>query len=171
MKAWQFGADDKGESKEIPIPEELKDEVGLRREALLEKIAENDEKLMEKYFAEGALSAEEIRAGLKNALRQRNAFPVLVSDALANRGAEQLLDFVVAFAPLPEDAPPVTAKNGTLLKADKAGPFRRPRLQDHIRSLHRQDFVHPRFLRAPSSPTRSTTIPARSSKSAWPACS
>ena len=57
MKACQFGADDKGESKEIPIPEALKDEVGLRREALLEKIAENDEKLMEKYFAEGDLTA------------------------------------------------------------------------------------------------------------------
>jgi elongation factor G len=84
---------------------------------LLEKIAENDEKLMEKYFAEGALSPDEVRSGLKNALRQRNVLPVLVSDALANRGVQQLLDFLVAFAPAPVDVPPATAKNGNPVKA------------------------------------------------------
>jgi elongation factor G len=123
MKAFQFGADDKGESKEIPIPDALKDEIGMRREALLEKIAENDEKLMEKYFAAGALSPEEVRAGLKNAVLLRNVMPVLVSDALANRGVQQLLDFVVAFAPSPTDVPPLLAQNGTPVKADKAAPF------------------------------------------------
>ena len=123
MKAWKFGADDKGESKEIPLPEDLKDEIGVRREALLEKIAENDEKLMEKYLAGGALAPEEVRAGLKNAMAQRSAFPVLVSDALANRGAQQLLDFIVANCPAPTEAAPTATRNGTLLKADKANPF------------------------------------------------
>ncbi len=123
MKAWQFGADDKGESKEIPIPEPLKDEVGLRREALLEKIAENDEQLMEKYLAEGNLSPAEIRAGLKNAMLQRNAFPVLLGDALANRGVQPLLDFVVSFAPSPLEVPPATDRSGAPVKADRAAPF------------------------------------------------
>ncbi len=123
MKAWQFGGDDKGESKEIPIPDTLKDEVGLRREALLEKIAENDEKLMEKYFADGALTPDEVRAGLKSAFLQRSVFPVLVSDALANRGAQQLLDFIVAYCPAPTEATPSAARNGSPVKADKAAPF------------------------------------------------
>ena len=123
MKAWQFGADDKGESKEIPLPEALKDEIGVRREALLEKIAENDEKLMEKFLSEGSLSTAEIRSGLKSAMAQRNAFPVLVSDALANRGAQQLLDFFIDYCPAPTEAPSTAAKNGTLLKADKTAPF------------------------------------------------
>ncbi len=123
MKAWQFGGDDKGESKEVPIPEQLKDEIGLRREALLEKIAENDEKLMDKYFSAGALSPEEVRAGLKNALLQRNVFPVLISDALSNRGIQQLLDFIVAYTPAPTEVAPAVDRNGSPLKADKAAPF------------------------------------------------
>ncbi len=123
MKAYQFGSDDKNESKEIPIPEALKDEVGLRREALLEKIAENDEKLMEKYFAAGILTPEEICAGLKNALIQRNIFPVLVSDALGNHGVQQLLDFVVAYCPAPIEVPAAVARNGSPVKTGKAAPF------------------------------------------------
>jgi elongation factor G len=123
MKAYQFGSDEKGESKEIPIPDALKEEVALRREALLEKIAENDEKLMEKYFTAGNLTHEEILLGLKNALLQRNIFPVLVSDALSNRGVQQLLDFIVNFCPAPNDFAPLAAKNGTTLKADQNGPF------------------------------------------------
>jgi elongation factor G len=123
MKAWQFGADDKGESKEIPIPDALKDEIHLRREALLEKIAENDEKLMDKYFAEGSLTPEEVRGGLKSALLQRNVFPVLVSDALANRGVQQLLDVIVDYCPTPTEAAPAVAKDGTPLKTDRAAPF------------------------------------------------
>ena len=123
MKAYQFGSDDKGESKEIPIPDQLKDEISLRREALLEKIAENDEKLMDKYFSEGNLTGEEIRLGLKNALKQCNIFPVLVSDALTNRGVQQLLDFVIAFCPAPTEVALPVAKNGNIVKADKASPF------------------------------------------------
>lgn len=123
MKGWQFAADDKGESKEISIPESLKDEVQLRREALLEKIAENDEKLMDKYLAEGNLSPEEIRAGLKSAMLQRNAFPVLLGDALANRGVQSLLDFTIAFAPSPLDVAPATDRAGAPVKADRAAPF------------------------------------------------
>ena len=123
MKAWQFAADDKGESQEIPIPESLKDEVGLRREALLEKVAENDEKLMDKYLADGNLSGEELRAGLKTAMLQRNAFPVLLGDALANRGVQQLLDFVVAFAPSPLDVAPATDQGGAPVKAERTAPF------------------------------------------------
>jgi len=123
MKAYQFGGDEKGESKEIPIPEALKEEVSLRREALLEKIAENDEKLMDKYFANGNLTPEEISQGLKGTLLQRNIFPVLACDAVGNRGVQQLLDFIVAFSPAPNDFAPPAAKNGTELKADANGPF------------------------------------------------
>jgi len=123
MKAWQFAADDKGESREIPIPEALKDEVGVRREALLEKIAENDEKRMEKYLAEGTLSPEEVRAGLKSALLQRNAFPVLLGDALANRGVSFLMDFLVAYAPSPLEAAPAVDRNGAPLPALPTAPL------------------------------------------------
>jgi len=123
MKAYQFGADEKGEGKEIAIPDALKEEIALRREALLEKIAENDEALMDKYFTSGNLTVEEIRLGLKNALRQRNIFPVLVSDAVSNRGVQSLLDFIVDFCPAPTEVAPAASKTGIVLKADVNGPF------------------------------------------------
>ena len=123
MKAYQFLGDDKGESKEIPIPDALKDEITLRREALLEKIAENDEKLMDKYFSAGQPDRRGDPSGLKNALLQRNIFPVLAADALSNHGVQQLQDFIVAFCPAPTEVPPALAKNGNAVKADKAAPF------------------------------------------------
>jgi elongation factor G len=123
MKAYEFAGDEKGESKEIAIPDALKEEVALRREALLEKIAENDEALMDKYLNAGSLTVEEIRLGLKHALRQRNIFPVLVSDAVSNRGAQQLLDFIVAFCPAPTEVAATATQSGTALNAEANGPF------------------------------------------------
>jgi elongation factor G len=123
MKAYQFAGDEKGESKEIAIPDALKEEVALRREALLEKIAENDEALMDKYFSSGSLTVEEIRLGLKNALRQRNIFPVLVCDGVSNRGVQALLDFIIDFCPAPTEVAAAVTQSGTALKAEANGPF------------------------------------------------
>jgi elongation factor G len=50
MKAYEYGKDEKGDYKEVEIPSDIKDEIQAKREELIEKIAENDEKLMEIYF-------------------------------------------------------------------------------------------------------------------------
>ncbi len=117
LKAYGYGEDDKGDFKEVPVPTELQAEVKKRREALIEKVAETDEKLMEKYFEQGDLGVEEIVSGLKNGIRQRTIFPVLVADATTNIGVPQLIDFIIQFCPSPLEA---AAGPMTL---DKSAPF------------------------------------------------
>ncbi len=121
MKAYEFGLDDKGEFKEVAIPADMQAAVKSGRESLLEKIAENDENLMNKYLESNDLGADEIQAGLKSALNKRQIFPVLVSDALGNKGVPQVLDFLLAYAPSPIDAGEVEAVSGRV-KPDKAAP-------------------------------------------------
>lgn len=120
-KAYEFAADDKGTVKEVDIPSDLQGEVDSRREMLIEKIAENDEQLMETYFENGDLSAEEIQKGLKIALMNRDIFPVLATDAVANFGINHLIDFVTQYGPSIMDMNEIPLAEGTL-KADKNGP-------------------------------------------------
>ncbi len=98
-KAYKYSDDEKGTFEEIEIPSDLKDELNSKWEAFIEKIAENDEELMEKYLEEGELSPEETAAGLKAGILNRDIFPILVSDACANIGVKHLTDFVTDYTP------------------------------------------------------------------------
>ena len=75
MKAFEYENDESGKPKEIEIPGDLKDSADSLRESLIEKIAENDEVLMEKYFEEGDLTLEEITKGLRSGILSRDIFP------------------------------------------------------------------------------------------------
>ena len=114
MKAYYYTDDEKGGFEEKDIPEDLKSEVDSKREALIEKIAENDETLMEKYFEEGDLSENEILKGLKEGILSRNIFPVLVMDAYSNIGVNHIVDFVLDYAPSPMDIKEVEIVDGKL---------------------------------------------------------
>ena len=65
-------------------------------------IAENDEKLMEKYLDKGELSPEEIHSGLRKAVFNRQLYPVFACSALANIGAQPLAEGVIELLPSPE---------------------------------------------------------------------
>ena len=85
-------------------------------------IAENDEKLMEKYFDEGDLSPEEITQGLKMGILNRDIFPVLITDANSNIGVDKLLDFIVAYTPSIADMGEIETIDGKV-KPEKSEPF------------------------------------------------
>jgi len=99
MKAYKYSGDEKGTFSVIDIPANLADDVKSRREVLIEKIAEADEKLMEKYFEQGDLSPEEIISGLKAGISKFEIFPVLVTDAYSNIGVRHFTDFVIDYIP------------------------------------------------------------------------
>ncbi len=61
MKAYHFEGDSGEKITEIDIPADIKDKVEALRLELIEKVAEQDEALMEKYFADGDLSVDEIK--------------------------------------------------------------------------------------------------------------
>ncbi len=103
-KAYTFEKDESGKMTEGPVPAALADEVEKRYKELLEMVAESDEKLMEKYFETGALSAEEFRAGLKKSILHNQIFPVFAASGLVNIGAQTLLDGILAYLPSPVEA-------------------------------------------------------------------
>ncbi|GAA5167561.1 elongation factor G [Ornithinimicrobium tianjinense] len=96
-----------GEDYEIvEIPEDLKDKAEEYRNALVEKVAEADEDLLEKYLGGEELTEDEIHAGVRALTLAGEVNPVFCGTAFKNKGVQPLLDAVVAYLPSPLDLPP-----------------------------------------------------------------
>src|SRR6476646_1053281 len=104
-KAYTFQTDESGKFTEGAVPADMAGAVDAAREALIEMVAENDEKLMEKFFEAGTLTDEELVAGLRAATLGAKVFPLVCTSATLNVGVQQLLDAVVAYLPSPADRP------------------------------------------------------------------
>ncbi len=89
--------------KESPIPEELKVEVGKYREKIIEALGDVSEMILNKYLEGGEITKEEIQLGLKEGIKKREIFPILVGDAQANIGVDLILDFACEYLPSPID--------------------------------------------------------------------
>src|SRR5215475_1930534 len=104
-KAFVFQPDESGKFSEGAIPADMAAAVDIAREALIEMVAENDEKLMEKFFEAGTLTDEELVTGLRAATMAAKIFPLVCTSATLNIGVPQLLDGIVAYLPSPADRP------------------------------------------------------------------
>ncbi len=113
MKAYQWNEEDQGNTyEEIPIPEEMTDEVETYRTNLLETVAEMDETLMEKYFADSdSITREELVAAIRKATLERKVQPVLCGSSFKNKGVQKLLDAIIDYLPSPLDMPAITGVN------------------------------------------------------------
>jgi elongation factor G len=96
-------------NKEIPEP--LKKEAENARHLLLEKLAEYDEAIMEKYLAEEHISPEEIKGAVRKLAIACKVYPMLYGASFKNKGVQPLLDAVVDFLPSPCDIPPIVGIN------------------------------------------------------------
>jgi elongation factor G len=92
---------------EIPIPDNMKEEVAARRHELLEKIAETEDALMHKYLENKPMELDELKKALRQATIDNKLVPVLVGSALKNKGVQFVLDAVLDYLPSPLDIPPV----------------------------------------------------------------
>ncbi|MBU1248201.1 MAG: elongation factor G, partial [Proteobacteria bacterium] len=106
--------DDKGGFTKGAVPADLSDEIDVMRETMIENIAESDEELMEKYFEEGELTAEEINQGLKSGVMTGDLVPVVVGSGLENKGAAMLLNTVQNLLPSPLEHADWTGTDGTI---------------------------------------------------------
>jgi len=93
---------------DVEIPSELEEEAKEHRDALIEKLAECDDALMEKYVQEEEITEQEVRGALRKATLHLDITPVFCGAAYRNRGVQPLLDGVVDYLPSPLDRPPVT---------------------------------------------------------------
>lgn len=104
--------DDLGKEMEvIEIPADQKDEAKKARDVMIEKVAESDEALMEKYLAGESMSEQEIKDAIRRTTVAGHFIPILCGSALKNKGVQLLLDAVVMYLPSPLDVPPVKAIN------------------------------------------------------------
>ncbi|TAN33427.1 elongation factor G [Patescibacteria group bacterium] len=110
-KAFRYEGKNGENIVEIPIPEDMKEKVKKYRAELVEKAAEGDDTLMEKFLGGQALSNEEIRRGIRALTLQGKMYAVLCGAALSNIGVQNMLDAVVWYLPSPLDMPPVKGVN------------------------------------------------------------
>jgi len=102
-KAYRYEKDGSGKFQEIDVPAEYKDELDSSREKLIELAAEGSDELMEKFFADGTLSREDLIEGLKTGINQRSIFPVFYASATANIGIAQVLNTITDLLPSPAE--------------------------------------------------------------------
>lgn len=100
-KALIYETDTSGKFKEQEIPAHMADAAAKAREALIEKVAESSESLMEKFFEEGTLSDDEIAQGLTTGILNHTVVPVLCTSATLNVGTQQVMDFINDYLPNP----------------------------------------------------------------------
>jgi elongation factor G len=99
---------DKGRTQtEKPIPPDYVELVKKWRHELIEKVAETDDHLMEKYLNEQEPTEQELRAALRAATIAFKINPVFCGSALKYAGVQRLLDGVVDYLPSPFDLPPI----------------------------------------------------------------
>ncbi|MGC8916301.1 MAG: elongation factor G [Thermoanaerobaculum sp.] len=101
MKALTSPPDESGAVTAGEIPGDLAEAAEAARSQLLEMVAEQDEALLEKFFAEGTLTAEELASGLKAAFRARKIFPVFFTSATRVQGILPLMDALLELVPSP----------------------------------------------------------------------
>lgn len=93
------------------IPEEFADQAKLKREKMIEILADVDDELADKYLDGEEITVAEIKKALRKATISLKIVPVLCGAALRNKGIQPLLDAVIDYLPSPEDIPPVKGIN------------------------------------------------------------
>jgi elongation factor G len=111
-----------GKPEKLPIPAAEKEKADRLHNELVEKAAENDEKLMEKYFEQGTLDEDEMREGLKLGMIHHEVFPVFVTSAKKNMGTGRMMGFIDNVAPCPAEAKPELSADGQELPIDPNKP-------------------------------------------------
>ena len=96
------------------IPANLVDEANEWREKMLEKVAEFDDALMEKFFDDpSTITEEEILRALRAGTLKMDIVPMFCGSSFKNKGVQTLLDYVCAFLPSPLDTPAIVGTNPT----------------------------------------------------------
>ncbi|HYK00964.1 MAG TPA: elongation factor G [Thermoanaerobaculia bacterium] len=111
MKAYRYAADGSGKYDPIDIPADLKDEAEAARATLIEKVAEGDDTLMERFFDQGGLSQDELMDGLRREVAHHQIYPVMIASASHNIGGHLILDAFVSMLPAADEVKKVDGKD------------------------------------------------------------
>ena len=120
--------------EDIPA-EEMEKAKSLHNE-LVEKAAENEEGLMDKFFDEADLGTDEIRMGARMGLATGDVYPVLCCSAATDVAVSRLLEFLANVAPEVDDMPKPENADGVTVPYDSDAPtsifFYKTSVEPHI---------------------------------------
>jgi elongation factor G len=117
---------------EVPIPEDLKEDVAFYREKMFEQVAEFDESLMEKFFDNPeTISVDEVRAAIRKAVIAMKVVPMFCGSSFKNKGVQAVLNAVCEFLPSPLDKKEIVGINPDTDKEE----IRRPDVKEPFTAL------------------------------------
>ncbi len=105
MKAMRYGNDQSGKFSVEEIPDHLQDAAEEAREAMIERVVEADDDLMEKYLGGEEITVEEIYRATHEGTMTGKFVPVVCGSALKNIGIQPLMDLVCSCLPSPLERP------------------------------------------------------------------
>ena len=120
MKYYHF-KDENGTREDLEIPEQYKAEAEELRSALIERAAEYDDTLMEKFFEAGVLTEDEIRKGIGIGCKAGEVLPVFCLSAKKDIGVKRLMEFTIKVASSPADRKAMT-KDGNEVECKQDAP-------------------------------------------------
>jgi len=124
------------------IPADLQAKAEEYRHHLIERVAESDDALMEKYLGGEELTVAEIKAGIRALTVSSTLYPILCGSAFKNRGVQPMLDAVVDYLPSPIDVPPMVGHKA----GDETVPMtRKPDRDEPFSALAFKVASHPFF--------------------------
>lgn len=104
QKAYTFDENDDGSTvREIPIPEDMIEDVQLYRTQAIEAIVEHDDSLLERFFMNEEIHLHELKATVRKAVKNVSLVPVLAGSSFKNKGVQLLLNAIVDYLPSPND--------------------------------------------------------------------
>ena len=107
--AWFFEDKVGSEPRITEVPAEFQVELAEKRAILVERIAELDDTLTEKFLMGETLQIDELKAALRQGVLANKVVPVFCGSSLKNKGVQLVLDAVIDYLPSPLDIPPVKA--------------------------------------------------------------
>ncbi|UPA23033.1 elongation factor G [Candidatus Peribacteria bacterium] len=110
-KAFKFEGEHGQNIIEIPIPEDMHEQVIEYRTLLMEKVAENNDDMIDHFLENGALTDEQLFRGIRQATVVGKIYPVFCGSSLQNVGVQFVLNGVVAYLPSPLDVPSIRGTN------------------------------------------------------------
>lgn len=124
QKAYIWGGEELGAKFEVTdIPEDMKEQAEEYRHKMIEKIAETDEALTQKYLEGGEITDEELKAALRRAVIAYKLVPIFAGSSLRNKGVQPLLDAVVDYLPSPLDVGEISGENPKTGEIEKRKPL------------------------------------------------
>ncbi|MEN9975708.1 MAG: hypothetical protein RLZZ282_1714, partial [Verrucomicrobiota bacterium] len=106
-----FADDGSGKFQEQPAQGKLREQVVELHRQLIDMVAESEDALLEKFFEEGTLSEEDLRAHVHEALQKGLLIPLYAASGAKNIGVSRILDFIAKFGSSPVDRATVAAKS------------------------------------------------------------